>query len=82
MGDKQFIVGETLMDYYQIKCEKKDYSRVLAPNTVARLLNKQQTTIEQKDKQLQKAKEYFMDYLSREMSADNFSEMWDLVIGV
>ena len=70
MNEKRFIVGETLMDYYQIK-----------PNTVARLLNKQQAIIEQKDKQLQKAKEYFMDYLSREMSADNFSEMWDLVIG-
>ena len=46
MSDKRFIVGETLRDYYQIKCEKKDYSRVLAPNTVARLLNKQQATID------------------------------------
>ena len=43
--------------------------------------NEQQTTIEQKDKQLEKAKEYFQDYLSKEMSADKFSEMWDLVIG-
>ena len=40
----------------------------------------QQATIEQKDKQLEKAKEYFQDYLSKEMSADKFSEMWDLVI--
>ena len=46
MSEKRFIVGETLRDYYQIKCEKKDYSRVLAQNTVARLLNEQQITIE------------------------------------
>ena len=47
MSEKRFIVGETLRDYYQIKCEKKDYSRVLAPNTVARLLNEQQELIEE-----------------------------------
>lgn len=45
MSEKRFIVGETFCDYYQIKCEKKDYSRVLAPNTVARLLNEQQEKI-------------------------------------
>ena len=47
MSEKRFIVGETLMDYYQIKCEKEDYSRVLAPNTVVVLLNEQQATIEE-----------------------------------
>lgn len=47
MIEKRFIVGETLMDYYQIKCEKEDYSRVLAPNTVVDLLNEQQELIEE-----------------------------------
>ena len=47
MSENRFIVGETLFDYYQIKCEKKNYSRVLAPNTVIRLLNEQQDLIEE-----------------------------------
>ena len=45
MSEERFIVGETLRDYYQIKCEKEDYSRVLAPNTVVVLLNEQQEKI-------------------------------------
>ena len=47
---------------------------------LAELLNKQQATIDKQEKQLQKAKEYFQDYLSDERSNDSFSEMWDLVI--
>lgn len=40
-------------------------------------IEEQQAIIQQKDKQLQKAKEYFMDYLSGGMSANDFSEMWN-----
>ena len=61
--------------------DNENDERMTALN-VTKKLNEQQATIQQKDKQLQKAKEYFMDYLSREMSANNFSEMWDLVIDV
>ena len=57
-----------------------EQDKYLSVEQVVSVLNEQQATIKSKDKQLQKAKEYFMDYLSREMSANNFSEMWDLVI--
>ena len=72
MSDKWFIVGETLRDYYQIKCEKKDYSRVLAPNTVARLLNKQQTTIEEQNKQIEESKITIQLYETDVSMRDNF----------
>ena len=57
MSEKRFVVGETLFNCYQIKCEKKDYSRVLAPNTVAMLLNEQQATIEMYQRRVDKREE-------------------------
>ena len=42
-------------------------------------LNEQQSTIEQKDKQLGRLYNYFQDYLKDEMSGNAFSEMWDFV---
>ena len=92
MSEKQFTdVAETPRE--ELECEKKylyeygmfwecnDGSKCqILEDDVCDLLNEQQATIQQKDKQLEKAKEYFMDYLSKEMSANNFSELWDLVI--
>ena len=42
-------------------------------------LNEQQATIKSKDKQLERLYNYFQDSLKDEMSAENFSEMWDTV---
>ena len=82
MSEKRFECvfkdHETKNSWSMIKDNQLD--KPLYIKDVVDLLNEQQATIEQKDKQLQKAKEYFMDYLSREMSANNFSELWDLVI--
>lgn len=73
--------------YYVFYHRVNGFRRSIPPNAILgtikglhKKIDEQQAIIEQKDKQLQKAKEYFMDYLSREMSANNFSEMWDLVI--
>lgn len=78
MDKKRFQMGrriDVVSDIYD-----SQYDKLLILSDVVDLLNEQQSIIQQKDKQLQKAKEYFMDYLSREMSANNFSELWDLVI--
>ena len=56
---------------------KKQHSLYL--NEVVDLLNEQQATIEQKDKQLERLYNYFQDYLKDEMSGNAFSEMWDFV---
>ena len=44
-----------------------------------RLVDEQQATIEQKDKQLERLYNYFQYYLKDEMSGNAFSEMWDFV---
>lgn len=58
----------------------EDNGKRLSNKQLVDLLNKQQSTIQQKDKQLERLYNYFQDYLKDEMSGNAFSEMWDFVI--
>ena len=75
MSEKRF---ERWNDY---SCKVKDNQEdtLLNWEDVVKKLNEQQSTIEQKDKQLGRLYNYFKDYLKDEMSGNAFSEMWDFV---
>ena len=60
-------------------CRIWDNGLPMTTDEVVDTLNEQQSTIEQKDKQLERLYNYFQDYLKDEMSGNAFSEMWDFV---
>lgn len=49
-------------------------------DTIVGVLNEQQREINSLKEQLQNAYVYFKDYLEDEMSAENFGEMWEMVV--
>ena len=78
MSEKRFKINTLEIGYiYLDNPDGKHMSWIEVEDTLNSLYNENK----QLKKQLEKAKEYFMDYLLKEMSANNFSELWDLVIG-
>lgn len=82
--DEEWYLFDSTTISEQLVKEQAEYgygvfANSLSPSEVVALLNEQQATIKQKDKQLARLYNYFQDYLKDEMSSNAFSEMWDFV---
>lgn len=81
-GEQQDTINELQSIINHIKCEENCFDYDYCCETVCSLYNEIKHLKEENEQlrqQQQRLYNYFRDYLEDEMSAENFSEMWDNV---